>query len=253
MSLSICSLNVYLPNPFVRGASPATILQAIHDGNLEQSKDVIFGLFPSREILDEMLEELPSNPIDPTLSVVEPLVPPYSLWREEEDSPSSFDTSGLCEYARTVDALLTMVTHERHLAKENNWLLRHCMCLSLYATDALLVPNIENPVFSKDVSPDLLESITSRTKILTAMLLTEVEGDRWHEHLTKALGGNGSPDRDDVTEHVSGAFLNATSKESIRDARILYATIQRILNGATAGDAEHWMLLARKFETKGVF
>jgi hypothetical protein len=231
--------------------SPRVILQAIYDEHLGKDIDVIAGLFPSQDELDEMLEELPSNPIDAALSITNPLIPPQSLWDEEELRPTLFDSSGLCEYARLVHALLTAITHERHFARAKAWLLRHAMCLSLFADDVLQIPATENHVFTKDVDPSILQSIISRTQILSAMLLKDVD-EGWHEKVTKALASGTSIQDDVVAIHVCEVFLKSASNNSIRDARVLYTTLQRVLSEARTSDAEHWMLLARKYETKGL-
>ena len=228
------------------------ILQTIHDERLEQDINVLSKVLPSQEELDEILVELPSNPLDVTLSIVNPLIPPQSLWDEDESRQASFDSAGLSEYARLVYALLSAITHERHLAKANYWFLRHAMCLSLYANDTLQLPGVENAIFSRDVESSVLQSIISRTHMLSAMLLTEV-GGRWHETVTKTLATGAGTHLDVVASHVCGIFLKSASNNSIRDARVLYSTLHRLLSEATTSDTEHWMLLSRRFETKGPF
>ena len=217
--------------------------------------DILKDLFPHQHELDELLSELPHNPLDPTLVIVDPLIPPRSLWKIESPHQPQYDSSGFSEYARIVTSLISVATTDRILARENPWLLRHFLTLSMAAADCLSLPSVESAFFSQNVSPDILHEIVSRTQALTSFLLTDdVADDNWRSLLTAFIQGVTSPENPEgsqLSTFVMNCLSHALQDGSIRESRVLYTIVKHLLNGAAVADAEQWILLARRLEKQG--
>ncbi len=111
--------------------------------------DLFRDLFPSQAELDGMLQDLPSDPSDYSLAVVDRLIPPPSLWKMEQEPLQSFDKAGCSEYARIVNTLLAIAISDRKLARDNMWLLPHFISLYVAARDALRSPSDDLVLFDK--------------------------------------------------------------------------------------------------------
>ncbi|THH03871.1 hypothetical protein EW145_g5943 [Phellinidium pouzarii] len=234
--------------------SPDAVLKVIAEGDLGSSYDILEDFFPSEESLDNMLNDLPSNPPDPVLAIVDPLVPPPSMWKAEAKVTSLYDITGMSEYARVVNALLSVATNNRYLARSNIWLLRHFLTLSLAASEQLMLRTEGSAFFSQEVSETTLRDIDARVKTLTSFILANVNDEGWHAAVIQAyLNGNVKLHTTSVKENTIVNFvvlmLSAASKDdTVRESRVLFTVMRHILNGALTADAEQWMVLSRRLE-----
>ncbi|KAL5514390.1 hypothetical protein ACEPAG_2478 [Sanghuangporus baumii] len=232
--------------------SPEAVLQIITEGHAGTSIDLLQDLFPSQEMLEDRLQNLPSNPIDATLAIVDPLIPPPSLWHDDViehlDQPS--DRTGMFEYSRIVNALLVAATDNRDLVRQNIWLLRHFLILTLAATEKQMVPSAVSGYFSQDVAPDVLQEIATRTKSLTAFLLSETYDEEWHTEIVRTFvtGKDRLAWNRDPSSFVVDLLKLATKDNGLRESRVLYMVLRHLLNGAVTNDAEQWMTLTRRIE-----
>ncbi|KAI5116021.1 hypothetical protein M0805_005027, partial [Coniferiporia weirii] len=233
--------------------SPDVVLQVIAEEYLGTLADLLKDFFPSSKDLDYMLDDLPTNPIDPILAIVDPLVPPPSTWKEEENVNPSYDRAGLSEYARVVSALLTIAADNRYLVRSDVWLLRHFLTLSLAAVDRMMLRSVESAFFSQTVSESVLRDIDAKVKTLMSFLLANVGEEGWHAAVTQSfLKGSIRAETGFLDENITNfvmMVLSAASKgDTIRESRVLYTVMRHILNSATSADAEQWMTLARRVE-----
>lgn len=232
---------------------PQIVLETVLEGLWGDRMDLLNDLFPSEEQLDEMLQGLPSNPIDPNLAIIEPLIPPSSTWKSESIQASSYDLSGFSEYARVVNALLSVFVDDRQLARGNIGMLRHFLILALSANELLQVPNAKSAMFRNKTSETVLRDIITRVQKTTAFLLSTSLEDDWHAMVVNALQQSGAqPTLDPVGQFVASIVSKARDGDTIRESLILHTVLQHVLSGATKEDADHWMLLARKLEKNGM-
>ncbi|KAL5521576.1 hypothetical protein ACEPAF_2324 [Sanghuangporus sanghuang] len=232
--------------------SPEAVLQIIAEGHAGTSIDLLQDLFPSQEVLEDRLRDLPSNPIDAALAIVDPLIPPPSLWHDDtiEHSDQPSDRTGMFEYSRIVNALLVAATDNRDLVRQNIWLLRHFLILTLAASERQMVPSAISGYFSHDVAPDVLQEIATRAKALTAFLLSETYDEEWHTEIVRTFvtGKDRLAWNRDPFSFVVDLLKLATKDNGLRESRVLYMVLRHLLNGAVTSGAEQWMTLARRIE-----
>jgi len=85
---------------------PSTIVAVASNVSTGITFDVLRDLFPSQAELDGTLQDLPSDPPDYALAVMDRLIPPPSLWKMEQEPLQTFDKAGYSEYARIINTLL---------------------------------------------------------------------------------------------------------------------------------------------------
>ncbi|KAI0747035.1 hypothetical protein C8Q80DRAFT_1178930 [Daedaleopsis nitida] len=213
--------------------TPEQILRAASAIPFTAGMDVLSDVFPSRADLDVILDALPSTPLDASLAVLDP----------------TYDSRGLSKYARIVYALLLHVADDRQSAKENVWVLHHCLAFAIYAEEFRHLPAAGSPVFSAAVSLTTLQSVTDRVQQLSAYLLSSTAEEHWHVGVTNALIGQGAPDGlDGVAQLIVELVGRARRSDSVRESRVLHAILRHAMSTATKADAEQWMLVARKLE-----
>jgi E3 ubiquitin-protein ligase listerin len=214
--------------------------------------DLLHDLFPSQVELDGMLQALPSDPSDYSLATVDRLIPPPSLWKLEQEPLQAFDKTGLSEYARIVNTLLSVAISDRKLARDNMWLLTHFVQLYLAAKDALSSPSDDLVLFDKHIAHQELKDMITRVETLSAFLLSDISDDNWHLMVTQSLAQNDNARiSDTMGQFVYGLMSSSQRKDSVRDSRILHFVVRHLLSGSSASDADQWMLFARQLEKKG--
>ncbi|KAI0336704.1 hypothetical protein GY45DRAFT_1377084 [Cubamyces sp. BRFM 1775] len=211
--------------------------------------DVLASVFPSQEELSAMLDSLPSTPLDPSLAVIDPLVPPATLYRPTEMPAPEYDTMGFSTYARVIYGLLLHLADDRQTAKENVWALRHIFALSIYAEEIRHLPSAESPVFAPSVTRSVLQDILDRVQQLATYLLSSTAEELWHTKVTNALLAQSASDAlDGAGKLVVDIVTRAKRQDSVRTSRVLHMILQHALSNASKVDADQWMLIARKME-----
>lgn len=199
-----------------------------------------------------MLDDLPSTPLDPSLGVVDPLVPPSTLYRSADPSPSTYDSAGFNKYARVVNGLLTHLVDDRQMSKENVWALRHLFALAIYAEELKHLPSSESPVFARSVSRAVLQGILDRVQQVATYLLSSTAEENWHTHVTNVLLLHASSSLPDgATQLVIDLVTRARRQDNVRTSRILHMILQHAFRNATKADAELWMGAVRQTEKLG--
>ncbi|KAH7909880.1 hypothetical protein BJ138DRAFT_1154228 [Hygrophoropsis aurantiaca] len=211
---------------------------------------VIADLFPSSKELDDMLNNLPSDPPNSSLALLNPCMPSALDFENGKISDLSCDSRGFSPYIRVVAALLHCFGDDRQLAKDNIWALRHILALSQYVQDYLTVPASRSGLLSQDVSIFDLQRILSKAHQLTTYLVSSsAVDDGWHAKVISACSSNGSKAAlDPLSKLVADLVEHASNEDTIRDSLILRSILQHLLANATKSDSEQWMLLARKLE-----
>jgi hypothetical protein len=211
-------------------------------------------VFPTPNEINEMLNQLPSDPIDASLAVMDPLIPPASAFAGKSTfaQPQLYDTRGFSSYARVVNALLHVLGEDRQSAKQNIWALRHFLALEVYAQDFVNVPSAQSPVFEQKALVAGLDGVIARIRQMTTYVLTSVADDGWRGAAIgtvledKAAGNLGA-----LTTLLVDAVRLAREKDLSRDVRVLRIILHHVFHGIEKDEADRWMLLARRIESTG--
>jgi len=234
--------------------SPISILQSLSSLHLPP----LSVLPPPSEFHHLLITTTPADPVDPTLAMIEPLIPfsPSTSKTKQALTHINFDSSGYSPYARATRALLHALISDRHIARMNLWALQHVLTLALLASEAMQVPNADNPVFKKGfVSRDELRAITRDVQKVAAFLLSSAGGEKtWHRDLIGSLSAKGKGKEvklDEVGTFVRKMIEDVKETGSVRDSLVLSTVLQHILPATTKEDADGWVELARELEVTG--
>jgi hypothetical protein len=201
-----------------------------------------------------MLGQLSPDPIDASLAVLDPHVPPSSTFSGKSNfsQPQLYDTRGFSSYARVVDALLHVFGEDRQLAKHNTWALRHFIALEVYMQDSLNVPSAQSPVFEQKAHATGLEGVVARVRQVTTYVLTSAADDGWRGAALGALLENKTREEMDPLAALLVHVVDAAQEEDLtRDVRVLRIILDHAFHDMEKNEAERWMLLARKIEAAG--
>ncbi|TDL24483.1 hypothetical protein BD410DRAFT_785971 [Rickenella mellea] len=230
--------------------STMALLQRVSEGHLGSDFDLLADLFPSKDELDDMLDYSSSDPVDPSLAVIQPLVPPQSSSSVHGAPVPAFDASGYSTYARILNALLYVLSNDRHLVRTNIWALRHFLVLSSVAHEHLHVPNAESSFFKRDASHSALQDVITRVQKVTTLLLAKSYDNMWHSSVVHCVSkvNDKAATLDSVGLFLVDLILKAKQSDSYRESFVLYSVLQHVLSGTTKADADQWMILARSLE-----
>ncbi|KAF5370318.1 hypothetical protein D9758_006910 [Tetrapyrgos nigripes] len=238
--------------------SPSQIVQTLSALFSKCRIDPIHELVEADAEFNAILVDLPSDPIDPSLAVLDPLIPPASSFSEETVSPPSCDTHGYSYYARLVIALLHIALDNRRVARENMWILRHLLALSQYAEDLLNIPTGQSPVFSRaaidagndegDSEFELGELVVKIQQIVT-YALTSATTEGWRLDALSALDGKESAKSlQPHAQFLVDVIRLTQSVDTARECRVLYNVLQHVMDDIEKDEAESWVSYARKIE-----
>ncbi|KAI0777188.1 hypothetical protein BD413DRAFT_171550 [Trametes elegans] len=229
--------------------TPEQILRAFTTTPLGINVITLSDIFPPQEEFSDLLESLPSTPLDSSLGVIDPLVPPPTLYRSNGAARPTYDSAGFSKYARVVYGLLLHLSDDRQAARENAWTLRHFFALAIYAEEAKHLPSSESPVFSRSVPRSVLQGISDKVQQLATYLLSSTAEELWHTNVTSVLLTQSSSDKlDSAGQLVVDLVSRSRGQDTIRGSRVLHRILQHALGNATKADADQWMLVARKIE-----
>ncbi|KAF9477335.1 hypothetical protein BDN70DRAFT_881303 [Pholiota conissans] len=240
---------------------PEDILRMIAQKPPGIDSHVLQAILPSSSHLDEALDALSSDAIDPSIAILEPLIPPYPspTSKHKLTTPTSTDRRGFSAYARAVNALLQSFIEDRQLAKLNVWALRHLFALSLYAQDLqnVLSASSRSPVFDDKVTPVALSNIVTQIRHVAVYLLNSSaikDDESWRRVVLDRLINE--PTLKAPKEGLSQlqTFLfdvvsYAKNGDSVRDARVLRMVLDPLVqDGIEVAEADLWVQLSRKYE-----
>ncbi|KAF7338785.1 Delta-9 fatty acid desaturase protein [Mycena sanguinolenta] len=239
LGVLVCSTDV--------SVTPEDVLDALAEGTLGSSVDVVVDIFPAKAELDAMLDVLPADPAAPSLAVLHPHLPPASAQHLHARS-AAHDARGYASYARIVAGLLQTLTTDRRAAKENVWALRHVLALAIAAEDVLAVPTAVNAMFDQTVvERGALEGIDARAGQLTAYLLTAAAEDGWRARVLETVSGEKS-----LFGGLPGLVVElvkcARRTDESRECRVLDRVLRHVLQDADKAEADLWMAFAKKIE-----
>ncbi|KXN85569.1 E3 ubiquitin-protein ligase listerin [Leucoagaricus sp. SymC.cos] len=228
---------------------PEEILSALTTQGPKLNISILDDIFPSSETLDGMLRQLPHVPIDPSLAVIDPLIP------EDIDSPlrapEYTDRRGFASYTRIVNALLRVFLEDRKLAEQNLWALKHFIVLSICASDYQKVPAATSPIFNAKALGDLGEVITRIQHVTIYLFLGSLSDaqDDWRRAIIKRVGeGKSGQSGTQLENFVENVVRVAIESDSVLDTRVLKVVLEEILDDLEQEEAEEWLRLAKKLE-----
>jgi hypothetical protein len=227
------------------------LLKAFFDAHTAFKTVQPLELLPSRQRMDGLLDELPSDALHSSLAVDDLLVPATSS-DSESDAKYDYDFTGLSSYARVASVLAQIMTSDRQLAKQQAWGLRHVLALSVYAGDWLQVHGPNSPTFAVSTDSVFVKELLTRCQHVVAYLLAGAYESAWHSAVvatvsgkTAAYNGNG------IGQFVVDELNHAQGNDSVRDIRSLRSVLEYVLRGAEQTELEQWLTLARTLEKTG--
>lgn len=247
---------------------PTHLLQLIFHHPPGLHVELVKDIFPSKSQLDAMLDELSPEPNDPSLAILDDLLPTtsHTSSKSKVKKPTFTDRHGFSPYARIVNGLSLVFIEDRQVAKRNLWALRHLLALSIYAQDLGNIPNsytYASPLFDGKVSEARLEEVVTRVKqnsvYLFNFLNSSGDNSTWRcgvveRFLHTAEGMDAS--REGLSDRQIFFFdilWHAKRKDTLRDARVLKLVLESLLaDGIGEIEAELWVQLARKLERAGL-
>ncbi|VDB92351.1 unnamed protein product [Peniophora sp. CBMAI 1063] len=217
--------------------TPSDILASLNSARIE-AIDVL----PPQEYLDSLSASLSLDPIQASLGVLLPLIPPPGIVEPFEGPVPCTDAAGLGPYARAVSAWGIATMSDRSTARSQLWVLRHLILLGVLAEEATLLPDAPNPAFGPNMEESTLLDLMIRAQQLCSYLLTVPSEDGWHASVV------GDTARDTVGAFVKQVLGAAKERDGYRYARVLLDVLAYISSDITSADADLWIGLARKLE-----
>jgi hypothetical protein len=227
------------------------IVQIISDGCPGLHVNIMDDIFPPRPEIDAWLDNLCPDPIHSSLAILDPLIPSASTFNDQPTSSHLYDERGYSSYARVISGLLHVFAQDRQIAKEHMWALRHFFALALYASDLQHIPWAQNSMFNLQAVKSGLKDMFSRIQQVATYLLTSSMDNGWGSTCIAALADDkpiSSSDR--ITIFLTDLIRHARNVGGVREARILRNVLQHILDKADKDEADQWILLARKIESR---
>jgi E3 ubiquitin-protein ligase listerin len=198
-----------------------------------------------------MTVSLPSDPPDPSLALVESIIPATSEFENPTVPGLKFDSRGYSPYIRVTSALLAYLADNRSVAKENMWALRHILMLGQYANDLLSVPETPSGLFSPDVSRPELRRLLAKAHQLSTYLLSTGD-DSLHTQVASACTATRTTTSSDaLVSFVVDVVNHARKEDTVRDALVLRSVLKHLLASASKADSDQWLNLARRLEKSG--
>jgi E3 ubiquitin-protein ligase listerin len=212
--------------------------------------NVVEDIFPSSQVLDGWLDQLPAEPLHPSLSVCFPLIPPSAELPPIPDT--TFDSRGLSRYGRVIEGLLQLFGEHRKLAKQHVWALRHFQAIKVYAQDLLNVASERSHVFHSTTTPSMLEGIINRVDQITAYLFNSQPDEKWFvPAVVTALDPRQSSILGTLSQSLLLMINVARGSDKPRDVRLLRNILQHLFQDITKEEGDNWVQLARQVESSG--
>ncbi|TFK41660.1 hypothetical protein BDQ12DRAFT_678315 [Crucibulum laeve] len=242
-------LRSLITDPQVRPV-PEDILRMLAQKPPGLSIDLLFDILPSTVDMQDMLSHLPAHAIDPSLAVINPLVPPSTpAHKHHQHSDRLFDRRGFGSYARATHVLLSLFLEERQLAKQNIWALQHFLALSIYAHDFQSVPSAQSPVFDSKALVSDLTSMILKIRQITTYLLLSSQDENWCQHALSAITDQKySLPLNPLAQFLVDMINKARESDTVRDARVLGIILEHVLDDIEKPEGELWVMFARKLE-----
>lgn len=230
---------------------PQDILRMLSQTAPDLNIQLLADVFPTPTEINQMLYQLSPDPIDASLAVMDPLIPPASAFTGESTlmQPQQYDTRGFSSYARVVDALLHFFAEDRQSAKQNTWALRHFLAFEVYAQDFMNVPSAQSPVFEQKALATGLEDTILKMRQMSTYVLTSVADNGWRgAALGAVLEDKPAGEIGALATLLVDAIRLARERDLMRDVRILRIILDHVFHDMERDEADRWMLLARKIE-----
>ncbi|KAG5637584.1 hypothetical protein H0H81_004035 [Sphagnurus paluster] len=207
-------------------------------------------IFPSPKEIDQLLDQLSHDPIHPSLAVIDSLIPPAAAFDDDNQTMGRFDSRGFSSYARVVEALLQVFVEDRNLAKQNLWALRHFQALEIYAQDFISIPSARSGVFGAEAIQANLDTLVLRIEQVTTYILTS-SNESWRELALGALvDGKSLGSEVGLSSFLVDTIQRSRDSDTSLDSRIVRSVLQHVFHDVEKAEADRWILLARKIETK---
>ncbi|KAG8689520.1 hypothetical protein FRC08_010916, partial [Ceratobasidium sp. 394] len=215
-------------------------------------KALLAEALPPQTLFDSELEGLGDNPSS-LLAEVDPLVPPM-----DRDPTGSallhFDAQGFLRYPRITRALSTVLTHNRHLAKEELWSFRHLLALQQLCLDFVSAPSWPSDAFGPDSLSGVrgvLDSVSQLVIYIGNSLFDDLGLD-WHQQLVARLSEPTDLSSPQNASDIVFQLYSLASRPSatLRDIRLLRRVMQMVLRDVDPSILDVWAGFAQKVQNQ---
>lgn len=229
-------------------------MRLVSDHKSDINIDILRDIFPAPDELDRLVEFMSPDPLHASLAVIDPLLPPQSVFKNMRAAQLTYDIRGFSSYARMVSALLQVFSDDRQVARQNLWGLRHFFALAIYAEDYLNVSTSDSTAFEVSVSRQDLADVIAKAQQVTTYLLTSSADEIAHAQVIAAVsdGKFTALERGSLSEALARVLAIAKTNDNIRESRILRRFFQHVFSDVGKDNADQWIGLARKLEKTGV-
>ncbi|CAE6368756.1 unnamed protein product [Rhizoctonia solani] len=216
---------------------------ALRSALYPDEKMILLEMIPPQHDLDRDLDDLNDNP-SPVLAEYDPLI---RLSDREPDSVAlaTYDSYGFSKYARVGTALATILSENRHLARDNLWAFRHLLALQQLCSDFVSAATWPSEVFKAGTSDQvysLLDIIAPLVIYLGNSLLAD-HSLEWHREtilkLQKPSSDTVTPQNAEDVVHWYYSIVTHNSPVS-RDLRLLRRIMQFVLRDVETDILDLW-------------
>lgn len=247
--------------------SRASAIEVVHAAaslldTLPSSQLSLEEVLPAQEHLDRLYADVQLVGPAPSISILDPLVPPVEPSYPTSSNP--FDASFLSPYGRALLAILEVSARDHTLLRRSLWALPHLLVLSSAASDELAHPSPPSSsagIFAPDVPQEVLERVRAAAEGASSYLLSSAANalpEGWHADTVQHLRVRDLP----APPESGGALLAvldslwraAKRAPADEDPKALYAAraVSTVLSACLrytedggVQDAERWLALAQ--------
>ncbi|QRW10625.1 E3 ubiquitin-protein ligase listerin [Ceratobasidium sp. AG-Ba] len=228
-------------------ASPLSVLDVLdtaqRSGFYANEEEIVAHALPPGVVYEAELRDLADNP-SPLLAEFDPLVPVLD-GNPTSSALSKFDSQGLAKYPRITIALSSVLSQNRHLAKQQLWSLPYLLALQQLCSDFVLAPSWPTDAFRYDSLGQVRNILTAVSQLVVYLensLFNDV-GLEWHQKLIARLDmipeDVGNPI--DASQVVCLFYYRAIrSSGSLQDVRLLRRVVQAVLRDADSDILDIW-------------
>lgn len=211
--------------------------------------DISQRILPDISHIQDLVSEFTSRPPNPTLSIVDSIIPCPPVDDDASRVPGSFDVHGRSRGARLAEAALALIRSDRQFASSSATLLQTVLSARALAQDALAVPGASRGFFDKSTPVEYLAQVVREAEGALSFSLASLDDVAldWHKTtsdlITKGQAASGGLDF--LQSLLVMLSQRITSAADDAAARTLRDVLGRFLSQSGAGEkeAEVWLNL----------
>lgn len=208
------------------------------------AKWVLANVLPSRDSIEKLFQQESGFDVDPTLAVLDILVPETEV---ESYPVRSFDRWGYSSYSRLAWALTLLASSDRFLVKDNLWILEHSLMLLQLSEQYKLAPNAKTVSFGRSFSHQQLEGITEKVRRVSTYIFSAIGiGEAWNKSIVEAIQSNSQSFIMGTLQHlIADLFQSYRRIDNTQCSLIIRTILNNVLRSATSSEIDLWLRFSR--------